>query len=114
LIEDAYRLGEAPGLAVWTQDEAGPFQTVPVPGASWQPAAQPAHQPHEYLRDGTAKLLTLFHPASGRVRVKGVTNCTNAILHPWLEGELATIVAALPAPGGTRDPAGDRATWAAW
>jgi len=87
---------------------------VPYPGGSWQPVGQPAHQPHEYLRDGTAKLLTLFHPASGQVRVKGVTSCTNAILHPWLRGELAAIVAALPAPAVPRDPAADRAPWAAW
>ena len=25
-------------------------------------------QPHEYIRNGTAKVLTLFHPADGRVR----------------------------------------------
>jgi len=37
LIEQAYQTGEARGLAVWTQDEAGPFQTVPYPGGSWQP-----------------------------------------------------------------------------
>src|SRR5262245_32633071 len=32
LIEDAYLLGEALGLSVWTQDEAGPFQTTPYEG----------------------------------------------------------------------------------
>jgi DDE superfamily endonuclease len=113
LIEDAYRLGAALGLAVWTQDEAGPFQTVPYPGGSWAPAGLPAHQPHEYVRDGTAKLLTLFHPASGRVRVKGVTSCPNAVLHPWLEGELAAILAALPPPA-LLTPEANRAAWAAW
>ena len=45
----------------------------------------PARYPHEHIRHGTAKLLTLFHPASGRVRVKGVTSAANAVLHPWLE-----------------------------
>jgi DDE superfamily endonuclease len=113
LIEEAYRLGAELGLAVWTQDEAGPFQTVPYPGASWEPAGLPAHQPHEYVRDGTAKLLTLFHPASGQVRVKGVTSCTNQVLHPWLEGELAAILAALP-PAAPSDPAARRAAWARW
>ncbi len=114
MIADAYRLAAEQGLAVWTQDEAGPFQTVPYPGGSWQPTGLPAHQPHEYIRAGTAKLLTLFHPATGAVRVKGVTSSTNAMLHPWLRGELAAIVAALPAPAAPRDPAADRATWAAW
>ena len=99
---------------MWRQDEAGPFQTVPYPGGSWQPAGLPAHQSHEYVRDGTAKVLTLFHPASGQVRVKGVTRCTNAVLHPWLQGELAAILAALPAPAIGLDPAATRAIWAAW
>jgi DDE superfamily endonuclease len=97
---------------VWCHDEAGPFQTAPYPGGSWQPAGLPAHQPHEYLRAGTAKVLTLFHPASGRVRVKGVTSCTNAVLHPWLQQELAAVLAALPAR--TVGPAENRAAWAAW
>ena len=59
-------LGEQLGLDVWCEDEAGPFQTVPQPGPSWQPEGQPAAQPHEYFRDGTAKVLTLFHPAHRR------------------------------------------------
>ena len=74
---------------MWAQDEAGPFQTVPYPGGSWEPTGLPARPPHEYVRNGTAKLLTLLHPATGAVRVKGVTRCTNAVLHPWLEEELA-------------------------
>jgi hypothetical protein len=84
------------GLAVWTEDEAGPFQTVPYPGESWQPEGHPARQPHEYIRNGTAKLLTLFHPASGEVRVKGVTQTTNAILHPWLKEQIGEILELLP------------------
>jgi hypothetical protein len=61
------------GLAVWVEDEAGPYQTVPYPGESWQPESHAIHQPHEYICNGTAKMLTLFHPATGKVRVKGVT-----------------------------------------
>jgi hypothetical protein len=113
LIEAAYTLGEQLGLAVWTEDEAGPFQTVPYAGASWQPAGEPAHQPHEYQRAGTAKLLTLFHPASGQVRVKGVTSCTNAVLHGWLKPQLLAILDALPAPT-PRPPAAEHAAWADW
>ena len=77
------------GLSVWCTDQAGPFQTVPHPGQSWRPEGEPARQPHEYLRDGTAKVLTLFHPADGQVRLEGVTACPNAVLHPWLKRELA-------------------------
>ena len=63
LIEQAYQTGEKLGIAVYTEDEAGVFQTVPTPGSSWQIERQPQQQPHEYIRNGTAKLLTLFHQA---------------------------------------------------
>jgi hypothetical protein len=97
---------------VWNEDEAGPYQAIPQPGASWQMQGQPERQPHEYIRGGTAKMLTLLHPDSGQVRVQGVTSCTNAVLHGWLKKELADIVAALPlsAPGAQ----GDRAQWQRW
>jgi hypothetical protein len=113
LIEDAYTLGRSLGLEGWCEDEAGPFQTAPVPGPSWQRAGQPSRYPHEYVRDGTAKVLTLFHPASGQVRVKGVTSTTNDILHGWIKQELGTIVAALPEPTAPLD---DRAreAWRRW
>ena len=71
-------------------------------------------QPHEYIRNGTAKLLTLFHPASGQVRAKGVTSCPNSVLHPWLKQELSLILADLPAPPLGMDPAVIRRGWAEW
>ncbi len=114
MIEQAYTLGEKSGLAVWMTDQAGPFQTKPYPGQSWQPAGQPKRQPHEYIRNGTAKLLTLFHPATGQVRVQGVTRCPNAVLHPWLKQELADILAALPQPETILSPAENRAMWEMW
>jgi hypothetical protein len=113
LIEDAYRLGEAMGLPVWCSDQAGPYQTIPYPGRSWRPVGEPARLPHEYLRDGTAKVLTLFRPKDGHVRLKGVTSCTNAVLHPWLKRELSDILAAMPDPPA--EPAdGWRAAWERW
>lgn len=113
MIEDAYRLGEAMGLQVWCTDQAGPYQTVPYPGRSWRPEGRPARLPHEYLREGTAKALTLFRPADGRLRLKGVTTCPNSVLHPWLKGELAAILAAMPDPPA--EPAsGRRAAWERW
>jgi hypothetical protein len=112
LIEDAYRLGEAMGLPVWCTDQAGPYQTIPYAGRSWQPEGDPARRPHEYLRDGTAKALTLFHPADGHARVKGVTACPNSVLHPWLRRELADILTAMPDPP---TPTGSpRAAWERW
>jgi DDE superfamily endonuclease len=114
LIEAAYTAGERLGLAVWCADEAGPFQTVPYPGQHWRPEGQPARYPHEYLRVGTAKLLTLFHPATGVVRVHGVTSCRNAVLHDWLETELMAILAALPASPQELSPAANQARWERW
>jgi hypothetical protein len=116
LIEDAYRTGEAMGLAVWCTDQAGPFQTVPHLGQSWRPEGEPARQPHEYLRDGTAKVLTLFHPADGRVRIQGVTACPNPVLHGWLKQELTAVLAAMPMPPAKAATiqAEVRATWQRW
>jgi len=95
LIEAAYAQDLLP---VWTEDEAGPYGTLPYPGSHWHPAGQPMRYPHEYVRDGTAKQLTLFHPASGEVRAKGVHHAPNAVLHPWLKAELTAILATLPQP----------------
>jgi len=74
------------------EDEAGPYQVIPQPGASWQPEGKPACQPHEYERGGTVKLLTLFRPATGELRAKGVLSAPNAVLHPWLKGQLLEIL----------------------
>ena len=38
------------GLSVWCCDQAGPFQTVPVPGVSWQPEGKPAWSLREYFQ----------------------------------------------------------------
>jgi len=102
------------GLAVWCMDQAGPFQTLPYPGTSWQPQGHPRQQAHEYIREGTAKLLTLFHPASGQVRAKGVTSCTNQVLHPWLKHELSMILTGLPATAAEVAPDAIRQQWLAW
>ncbi len=114
MIGQAYKVGESLGLSVWTQDEAGPFQTIPYEGYAWQPEGEPQRQPHEYVRNGTAKLLTLFHPSDGQVRVKGVTSCANVVLHPWLQHELSAILADLPPPPEGLDPETNRALWAYW
>jgi hypothetical protein len=114
LIEQAYGEGEALGLAVWTEDEAGPYLTRPYPGHSWAEQGQARHQPHEYVRNGTVKLLTLFCPRSGALRAKGVTSVPNAVLHPWLQQELTVVLAHLPPPRLTADPAVAHAAWERW
>lgn len=101
------------GLSVWNQDEAGPYQTKPYAGSSWQPEGEPTRQPHEYIRNGTAKLLTLFHPATGEVRVKGVTSSANATLHPWLKEELNHILQTLRPPKEL-DAETNRELWEMW
>ncbi len=87
---------------------------MPYAGESWRPVGEPARQPHEYIRAGTAKLLTLFHPADGEVRAKGVTSCTNAVLHGWLEREIAAILAELTAAPPALSPEENRRLWEAW
>ncbi len=110
MIEAAYAQDRLP---VWTEDAAGPFQTLPYAGQHWQPMGEPARYPHEYVRAGTAKQLTLFQPATGEVRVKGVRQCTNAVLHPWLQAELPAILATLPAPS-VLPAAEHRQAWERW
>jgi len=111
MIECAYRTAEGLGLRLWCQDEVGPYQAIPQPGASWQPTGDPAHHPHEYLRGGTAKLLTLFRPATGEVRAKPVERAPNTVLLPWLQEELTAILAtAPPAP----DEPGPGRRWEDW
>ncbi len=107
-------MGASLGLSVWCCDQAGPFQTVPYPGQQWQPQGQPAQQPHEYLRNGTAKVLTLLHPADGQVRLKGVTACPNKVLHGWLKQELTAILATLPPAQTPVDPGSLLASWERW
>ena len=114
MIERAYRLAEESGLALWCEDEAGPYQTKPYLGSSWQPEGYPARHPREYQRNGTAKMMTLFHPASGEVRVKDVTSCPNEVLHPWLKQEVADILAGLPEPEQMLSSEENRAIWESW
>jgi transposase len=87
---------------------------VPQPGSSWRPQGQPATRPHEYVRGGTCKILTLFHPATGQLHLQPVSSCTNAVLHGWLKERLATILTTLPAPAAPPDVALTRCAWEAW
>ena len=97
---------------MWCQDEAGPYQAIPQAGQSWRPEGKPRGQPHEYIRGGTPKLLTLFRPATGQVRAKGVTNAPNVVLHPWLKTELLQVLDELPdSPRHASEP---HAQWASW
>jgi hypothetical protein len=66
------------------------------------------------VRTGTAKLLTLFRPATGEVRANGVRQATNAVLHPWLHAELGSMLASRPlvtAPEHERAPLARWETW---
>jgi hypothetical protein len=98
------------------EDEAGPYQAIPQPGASWQPEGHPATQPHEYERRGTAKLLTLFRPSTGQVHAKGVISATNAVLHPWLQEQLSVILTEIEKkqPLASLPPEEERPLYARW
>ena len=99
---------------MWCEDEAGPYSTVPYAAPSWQVEAQPAQQSHEYFPNGIAKLLTLFHPSTGQVRVKGVESCTNVVLHDWLQQQLQAILEELPPQVQVLSPEVNRAMWETW
>jgi len=114
VIELAYRTAEAGGIALCNQDEAGPYQTMPHPGESWEPEGDPARQPHEYMRNGTAKLLTLFRPATGEVRATGVTTAPNTVLHPWLQREVTEMLAGLPTVMTPEAERPEAAQWETW
>jgi len=101
-------------VAVACQDEAGPYQTVPYAGPQWAPVGRPPRQPHEYVRLGTAKLLTLFRPATGRLQAQGVTTCPNAVLHPWLKAAVGAVLATLPEPAPVVDAEANQASWTRW
>ncbi len=116
LIEQAYEHAERAGLALWCQDEAGPYQAIPQPGEDWHPEGKPRLLPHEYQRGGTAKLLTLFRPATGLVRAKGVLSAPNAVLHPWLREQLLQELSAIEKahPPETLPPEAERPVYARW
>lgn len=78
------------------QDEAGPYQTKPYPGGSWQESGRAQKYDHEYIRNGTAKVMTLLHPKSGRVWLTGTRSTANVILHPWLKDQIEEVVKSLP------------------
>jgi hypothetical protein len=56
-------------------------------------------------------LLTLFPPATGKVRAKGVTQATNAVLPPWLKQEWQEILAAAPPVLAPEAPLRQWETW---
>jgi hypothetical protein len=87
---------------------------VPQPGGSWRPQGRPATRPHEYVRGGTCKILTLFHPATGQVHLQPVGSCTNPVLHGWLKERLEVILAAQRTAAVPPDAAATRAAWDAW
>src|SRR5438105_2490894 len=111
-----YEQAEAAGIVQLNEDEAGPYQAIPQPGDSWQPEGHPVLQPHEYERRGTAKLLTLFRPATGILNAKGVLSVTNAVLHPWLKEELVVMLTEIEKahPREGLPPEAERPLYAQW
>jgi hypothetical protein len=58
-------------------------------------------------------MLTFFHPATGQLRVKGVTHSTNAVLHPWVKSQIREILKALPEKP-VLDEETNRQAWTPW
>lgn len=101
------------GLMVLCEDEAGPYQAIAQVGQAWREQGVPARMPHEYVRAGTAKLLTLFRPAIGELHAKGVTSSANAVLHPWLESALTVLLERHPVLPVLEESV-NRAAWVRW
>lgn len=68
--------------------------------------------------------MTLFRPATGEVRAKGVISVTKAVLHPWLQEQLLSILACeeearnqeghQPAPLAQTEVAAQCQQWETW
>lgn len=99
---------------VCCQDEAGPYHTIAYPATRWQPQGDPKQVDPHFERNGIAKFLTLFRPATGEVCIKGVSQTTNAIIHPWLKQEVSQILSTLPAPTQVLSLEENRALWESW
>ena len=59
-------------------------------------------------------MLTLFRPATGEVRAKGVPRAPNAVLHPWLQHELLQVLKELPEVSVDAADLPRAAQWATW
>lgn len=103
-------------MELWNEDEAGPYQAIPQPGEDWHPVGKPRLLPHEYQRGGTAKLLTLFRPATGLVRAKGVLSAPNVVLHPWLKEQFLQELGEIEKkhPAEALPPEAERPLYARW
>lgn len=99
---------------MWCEDEAGPYRTQPYHGKQWRPLGKPAGHDHEYFPNGTAKLLTLLEPKTGKVRVKGVTSIKNSVLHPWLKEQFKDVVDNLPKVTNAKVSKKNRSQWEIW
>jgi hypothetical protein len=56
LIERAYQVCEQMGLAVWTEDEAGPYGTHPYETVSWQPQGSAALYSLDFFTSSTGTI----------------------------------------------------------
>ena len=58
--------------------------------------------------------MTLLHPSDGKVYVKGVPSCTNAVLHPWLKSQLCRALSKLPPLEQKPSLIENRQAWERW
>lgn len=58
--------------------------------------------------------MTLLHPSDGKVYVKGVPSCTNAVLHPWLKSQLLEALSKLPSLEQQPSVIENRQDWERW
>ena len=67
--------------------------------------------------------MTLFRPATGEVRAKGVPSVTNAVLHPWLQEQLLELLESMdseetkgqkPSPSLSQETLAHSHQWETW
>ena len=58
--------------------------------------------------------MTLFHPKTGCLRVRGTTSTANQVLHPLLKEKFTAILQGLPQAEQIRSAKQNRVLWQTW
>ena len=91
MIEQAYEHAEAAGIEQLCEDEAGPYQAIPQPGEDWHREGHPTAAPRVRARRHRQTADAVSSGDRGGAG-RGVLSAPNAVLHPWLQDELQSIL----------------------
>ncbi len=90
------------------------MELIPTKPAIGNPKANRSNSLMSICPMAPRLIMTLFHPADGQVRVKGVESTANKVLHPWLKQNLTELLADLPPPIQSISDEEHRAIWEGW